>query len=96
MTPEQQAVMAGNRAALLAYGGTAMTDPGLAARLSAIAVPTLVVWGAGDRIADPAYGRALATAIPGAAFELLPETGHVPQIESPDRLLAALVPFLRS
>jgi pimeloyl-ACP methyl ester carboxylesterase/mannose-6-phosphate isomerase-like protein (cupin superfamily) len=96
MTPEQQAAMAGNRAALLAYGGTAMTDPSLAARLSAIAVPTLVVWGVSDRIAGPTYGRALAAAIPGARFELLPETGHVPQIESPDRLLAALVPFLRA
>jgi pimeloyl-ACP methyl ester carboxylesterase len=96
MTPEQQAAMAGNRAALLAYGGTAMTDPSLAARLSAVSAPTLVVWGASDRIADADYGRALASAIPGARFELLPETGHVPQIESPDRLLTVLVPFLRS
>jgi pimeloyl-ACP methyl ester carboxylesterase/mannose-6-phosphate isomerase-like protein (cupin superfamily) len=96
MTPEQQAVMAGNRAALLTYGGTAMTDPSLAARLSGIAVPTLVVWGASDRIADSAYGRSLAASIPGAEFELLPETGHMPQLESPDRLMAALVPFLRS
>ena len=96
MTPEQQAAMAGNRAALLAYGGTAMTDPSLAARLSAVSAPTLVVWGASDRIADADYGRALASAIPDARFELLPETGHVPQIESPDRLLAVLIPFLRS
>jgi pimeloyl-ACP methyl ester carboxylesterase/mannose-6-phosphate isomerase-like protein (cupin superfamily) len=96
LTPEQQAIMAGNRAALLTYGGTSMTDPSLATRLSAIALPTLVVWGASDRIADPGYGRALAAAIPGARFDLLPETGHVPQIESPDRLLAALVAFLRS
>jgi pimeloyl-ACP methyl ester carboxylesterase len=84
----------GNRDALLAYGGTAMTDPGLLARLSGIDVPTRVVWGAADRIADPAYGRAVAAAIPGADFVLLPRTGHVPQLETPDALLAALAPVL--
>jgi pimeloyl-ACP methyl ester carboxylesterase/mannose-6-phosphate isomerase-like protein (cupin superfamily) len=96
MPPEQLAAMAGNRAALLAYSGTAMTDPSLAPRLSATAVPTLVIWGSSDGIADATYGRTLSDAIPGARFELLPETGHMPQFESPDRLMAALVPFLRS
>ena len=42
--------------------------------------------GEADRIADPDYGRALATAIPGTGFTLLPATGHLPQIETPDAL----------
>src|SRR5271165_1901534 len=37
-----QAIAAGNRAALAVYGGTSMGDPGLAERLSRLAVPTLV------------------------------------------------------
>jgi pimeloyl-ACP methyl ester carboxylesterase/quercetin dioxygenase-like cupin family protein len=95
MTPEQQAIMAGNREALAAYGGTTMSDASLATRLSGMTVPTLVIWGASDGIADVDYGRAYAAAIPGASFELLPETGHVPQIESPERLLHALTAFVR-
>jgi pimeloyl-ACP methyl ester carboxylesterase len=94
MTPEQQAVMTANRAALLVYaGGPSMADPGLRARLGQIRVPALVAWGASDRVTDPDYGRAYARAIPGARFVLLPETGHLPQLESPQRLLQAVDEF---
>jgi pimeloyl-ACP methyl ester carboxylesterase len=93
MTPDQLAAMAGNREALAVYGGTTMTDPSLAARLPGITVPTLVLWGDSDRIVDLDYGRAYATAIPGARFQLLPATGHVPQIETPDQLLHAIWDF---
>jgi pimeloyl-ACP methyl ester carboxylesterase len=48
------------------------------------------VWGASDRLLDLEYGRALANAIPGARFEVLPNTGHIPQVESPDLLLKAV------
>ena len=93
MSAGQRAVMAGNREALAVYGGTTMTDPGLRARLGRIAVPALVLWGDSDRIVDPDYGRAYAAAIPGAEFRLLPATGHVPQIETPDQLLGAIADF---
>jgi pimeloyl-ACP methyl ester carboxylesterase len=94
MPPEQQAVMAGNRAALAVYGGTpSMVDPTLRTRLHRIAVPTLVLWGASDRIVDPDYGRAYADAIPTARFQLLTATGHLPQIETPRELLSAVWQF---
>jgi len=93
MTEAQQAGMAANRAALQVYGGTRMTDPSLRGRLAAIAAPTLVIWGDADRIADPGYGRAYAAAIPGARFELLTETGHLPQLETPEQLLRAVWDF---
>jgi pimeloyl-ACP methyl ester carboxylesterase len=93
MSAEQRAAMAGNREALAVYGGTAMADPGLRARLGQVSVPTLVVWGDSDRIVDPDYGRAYAAAIPGARFRLLEATGHVPQIETPAQLLGAILDF---
>jgi pimeloyl-ACP methyl ester carboxylesterase len=93
MTPQQQALLAGNRAALSAYAGTAMTDPTLRGRLSAVALPVRVIWGDHDRIADPDYGRAFASAIPGAEFVLLTETGHMPQLETPKSLLPAVWDF---
>jgi len=54
-------------------------------------IPTLVVSGEEDRIALPHYGRALAAAIPGAAYVELAKAGHAVPIESPsmiNRLLA--------
>jgi len=90
LAPEAQAVLAGNRTALGVYAGAGMTDPTLLARLTAVTVPTLVVWGEDDGIADPGYGRALADAIPGATFRLLPRTGHLPQLETPDALAEVL------
>jgi pimeloyl-ACP methyl ester carboxylesterase len=52
-----------------------------------------VLWGASDRIVDPEYGLAYATAIPGAEFRMLPDTGHVPQLETPAPLAAAILGF---
>jgi len=80
------------RAALAVYGGT-MADPALLARLAAVSVPTLVIWGEADRIGDLDYGRAYAAAIPGARFEVLPGAGHLPQLETPDALLALVRNF---
>lgn len=39
---------------------------------------------------DPEYGRAFAEAIPGATYEVLAETGHLPQLESPELLASAV------
>jgi len=96
MPAAQQQAMAGNRAALAVYGGAKMGDPTLRSRLAAINVATLVLWGDTDRIVDPDYGRAYAQAIPGASFQLLSATGHVPQIETPHQLLAPIVEFAQA
>jgi pimeloyl-ACP methyl ester carboxylesterase len=76
--------------ALIGYTGPAMLDPTLAKRLGDIDIPVRVLWGESDGIADPEYGRAFAGAIPSATFTLLPHTGHLPQLETPEELLAAL------
>ncbi len=93
MTEAQRAVMATNRATLSTYGGTRMADPSLLARVAGIRVPTLVVWGAADRIAPPEHGLAYAAAIPGARWELIDEAGHLPQLETPDRLGRLVIDF---
>ena len=53
-------------------------------------VPTLVVWGDSDQIVSPDYGRAWADAIPGARFEVLKATGHMPQLETPGQVLEVI------
>lgn len=93
MSADRRAAMAGNRAALGIYAGTAMLDASLGGRLAQVHVPALVVWGDSDRIADADYGLAFAAAIPGAQFRLLAATGHLPQLESPAELLATILDF---
>lgn len=93
MTEAQRSAMAANRAALRVYAGDS-SDPGLLGRLSDITSPTLVVWGASDQIVDPEYGEAYAGAIAGAQFVVLPETGHLPQLESPEQLLRVVWDFV--
>jgi len=93
---ERQAALAANRAALLVYAGTAMGDRTLAGRLPAIRIPTLVVWGAADRMIPVQHGEAYAGAITGAQFRLITDAGHLPQLENPAELLAAVWEFASS
>jgi pimeloyl-ACP methyl ester carboxylesterase len=87
LPPAAQAIAAGNRAAISVYAGAAMADPTLLERLGSLEIPTLVLWGRSDGIVDVDYGRAYAAAIPMARFQLLPDTGHSPQLETPDQVI---------
>jgi pimeloyl-ACP methyl ester carboxylesterase len=93
LTERQKAIIGTNRQAIAVYAGRTMTDPTLAARLAHVAIPTLVLWGQSDRVVDPEYGRAYAAAIPGARYQLLPQTGHMPQLETPALALTAIWDF---
>ncbi|NBH06094.1 hypothetical protein [Amycolatopsis sp. SID8362] len=78
---------------LALFGGTAMADPTLPDRLRSVAVPTLVVRGAADRIGAPAVGQAYAASIPGARVRLIETAGQLPQIETADDLIAIVWDF---
>jgi pimeloyl-ACP methyl ester carboxylesterase len=77
--------------ALISYAGPAMLDTTLAKRLGDIDIPVHVLWGESDGIAGPEYGKAFAAAIPGSSFTLIPRTGHLPQVETPEELLGAIL-----
>lgn len=84
MTPERLAIMKANQATLAVFAGATYSfDPTLLGRLKGLFVPTLVLWGASDRVVSQDYGRAFAGAIPDARFELVAEAGHLPWIEQP-------------
>jgi pimeloyl-ACP methyl ester carboxylesterase len=76
--------------ALIGDTGPTMSDPALADRLAGLDIPVHVLWGESDRIVDPEYGKAYAAAIPSSVFTLMPCTGHLPQVETPEELLGAL------
>jgi pimeloyl-ACP methyl ester carboxylesterase len=93
-TDEQRAIQQANGRTMAALAGTSMSDPTLLGRLGAVNVPTLVVWGKSDKIVTPAYGRAVARAVPGAQFAEIPKAGHLPHLEAPAATWAAIDPFL--
>ena len=80
---------AGYCAAAIALGATDLT-----ALLGAIAVPTLVIHGAQDRVVPPETGRMLADSVPGAHYVLIPDAGHVSNQEQPAAFNAAVRRFL--
>ncbi len=64
------------------------------ADLSAIHVPTLVMFGQDDRLIPAADGEKFHKAIPGATLILYPGVGHVPMEQIPDRSVADLKAWL--
>ena len=62
--------------------------------LEKIQAPTLVVWGAQDRLISAASGRRAAARMPDAEFVLMEGVGHVPMEERPDELIRIVLPFL--
>src|SRR5579859_2502792 len=71
-----------------------MYNPQLAFWLRRIAVPTLVLWGASDRVVTPEYGHAYAQRVPGATFRAIAAAGHHPELEQPQEFAEAVVGFL--
>jgi pimeloyl-ACP methyl ester carboxylesterase len=60
----------------------------------AIAVPTLVLAGARDKLREPGYADAIAARIPGARLKVYEDCGHVPNLERPDAVAADILSFL--
>lgn len=84
---------AGNREALgrrLALAGTGAHS----ARIAGIRQPTLILWGALDRLIPPANAERFHHDIAGSKLVMFPELGHVPQEEDPERTVAELRKFL--
>ena len=59
-------------------------------RLSELEMPTLVVWGADDRVVPPTHARAAASRLRRGELVVIPDCGHVPQVEQPGRLVEAI------
>ena len=94
MSDEALQGLAANRIAHAMYTWNPyMHNPKLRYRLHRIDVPTLLVWGASDGVVPVAYAEAYRDMIPDAELVVIPEAGHLPQVEQPDRFLATVLPF---
>ncbi|TJZ90937.1 3-oxoadipate enol-lactonase [Paracoccus gahaiensis] len=72
----------------------ALAEADQTAAPAALRLPALVIAGAEDGASPPDLVRATADLIPGAAFHLIPGTGHLPCVETPAAMAALLTPFL--
>jgi pimeloyl-ACP methyl ester carboxylesterase len=68
----------------------------LKSRLDRIKNPTLVLWGAEDKLLPLAYGQAYQKGIPGARLVVIDKCGHLPHVEAPDRFANAVLDFLKA
>jgi pimeloyl-ACP methyl ester carboxylesterase len=66
----------------------------LSKRLYRLTAPTLVVWGAADRLIVPAYAELWKAMIPGTRVVTVDNAGHMLPYEQPDALVRALSEFL--
>ncbi|WP_268932355.1 alpha/beta fold hydrolase [Mycolicibacterium hodleri] len=57
--------------------------------------PSLVIWGARDRILPLSSGRRLASELPDARFAALPGVGHCAMFEAPEQVTELLAEFIR-
>ena len=64
-------------------------------RYRQIDVPTLVVWGAQDRIVPPLFGLLFEAEIPDAALHVLDGCGHAPHLEYPAETAGLIRDWIR-
>lgn len=75
----------------------AMRDrPDSTATLAEIDVPVLIIHGADDQLIPVAEAEAMAQAIPDARLVIIPDAGHLPNLEQPDAFNDAVIDFLES
>lgn len=69
-------------------------DVNILPALGDVACPSLVIVGEHDFICGPEWNRPIASAIHNARYIQIPDAGHVPQYEQPDRFRTALIEWL--
>ena len=63
-------------------------------QLSLLKMPTLVMWGARDRVFPKSQAREAVGRLREGSLALIPGCGHMPHVECPDRFLAAFDEFI--
>ncbi len=63
--------------------------------LGSIRVPVHILVGADDRLTPPEVARGMARRVSHAALTILPDCGHLANLEQPQRFNAAVLGFLR-
>jgi pimeloyl-ACP methyl ester carboxylesterase len=62
-----------------------LADDSVEQRVRGLATPALIVWGAQDRVLHPASAGILQMLLTRSEVVLMPDVGHVPMLEQPER-----------
>ncbi|NOJ27790.1 MAG: alpha/beta hydrolase [Nitrososphaera sp.] len=68
-------------------------SPPLTGRLSSVSVPTLIVWGEADKMIPVQYAKHF-TEIPNSELKIIPDCGHTPYVEEPEKFSKIALDFL--
>jgi len=68
-------------------------DKGLKKRIHRIQVPTLILWGASDKLVPAVYAEQFQSRIPGSQTVIIPDASHMLMLEAEDRVLGEIVRF---
>jgi len=90
---ERKAALAAADAPCFARACLALAALDLRPRLADIRNPTLVMCGALDQTTPPALAREVASAIPGAVYRDIEDSGHCPMLEQPGTLVSMIKSF---
>lgn len=76
------------------FASPASADRPLDELLPKISRPTLVAWGANDRLFPAALADVVVAGVPGSRKVLIERASHFPQVDNPEQLSAAIADFL--
>jgi len=65
-----------------------------APRLGSVTAPTLLIWGRDDRFLPLSAGETLHQTIPASSLIVIPDAGHLPMWERPDKVNRLILDFL--
>lgn len=65
-------------------------------RVSELRMPVLILVGADDQARPPDEAAEMARRIPGARLEVIPEAGHISNLEQPERVTESIRNFLQT
>lgn len=81
----------GQRAVMLARQQFAVGD--LGTQIAEINLPALIIWGAEDEVIPVEAGRRIHEMIKGSQLRIYEKVGHVPQEETPEKVLQEMLKF---
>jgi abhydrolase domain-containing protein 6 len=85
----------GEKAIAATWGKSLFISPRLEELFPKVKAPTLVLWGADDKLFPAVLCDVFAAQIAGATSQKLPGAGHFAQIDQPEATVAAISAFLK-
>lgn len=70
-----------------------LNNPKLHGRVHRVTMPTLLLWGDQDKLANREYAQAYAAALPNAQLKVIAGAGHFAFLDKPDAVASAVLDF---